>query len=123
MAKKFGKILLATAALGTAAAAAYYFMHKKDAASAETDVIDEDYDDFSDEDLDDDTEASRNYVELKPASATEAASGESAAEEDYTFEEAKPDDFTPLTETIAQKAEETVEEFLGDETTGEEKDS
>ena len=30
MAKKFGKFLLFTAAIGTAAAAAYYYLQKKD---------------------------------------------------------------------------------------------
>jgi len=122
MAKKFGKILLATAAIGSAAAAAYYFMRKKNSALSEADILDEDYDDFSDESLDEEEEASRSYVSLTP-SPTEEASKE--ADEEYSFTEAALDDlepaedFTPLTETVAQKLDETVEEFLGDETSEE----
>ena len=62
MANKFGKFLLLTAAAGAAAAGAYYYLKKKEnAVSAEYDA-DEDFDDFSDEDLD--AEPARNYVPL-----------------------------------------------------------
>jgi hypothetical protein len=62
MANKFGKFLLLTAAAGAAAAGAYYYLKKKENAfSAEYDA-DEDFDDFSDDDLD--AEPSRNYVPL-----------------------------------------------------------
>ncbi len=109
MAKKFGKILLATAAIGTAAAAAYYYFRKKDADLAASDSDDEDYDDFS-EDLDDDTDSSRTYVALNcenPQTADNKIDGDS---------------FTPLNKTISQaagaakeKAEEAVEDFFDEE--------
>ena len=107
MAKKFGKFLLLTAAVGTAAAAVYYYMQKKDSV---TDIPeDEDYDDFS-EDLNEDSESSRNYVSLNPEGKTDAP-----AEEDSE----KKDTFTPLTEQV-KKAEETVEEFFDEEDPAEE---
>ncbi len=106
MAKKFGKFLLLTAAVGTAAAAAYYYMQKKDAA---TDIPeDDDYDDFS-EDLDENTESSRNYVALNPDTKAEAL-GEDAD---------KKDTFTPLSEQI-NKTEETVEKFFDEDDPSEE---
>ena len=113
MAKKFGKILLATAAIGSAAAAAYYFMRKKNSEMTEADIIDEDYDDFSDEELDAEDEASRSYVSLTPSPAEEAS--EATPEDEYSFSEEQLDGFTPLSETINQKVDETVEEFLGEE--------
>ena len=47
MAKKFGKFLLFTAAVGTAAAAAYYCMQQKDSQLKESSDADDDYDDFT----------------------------------------------------------------------------
>ncbi len=109
MAKKFGKILLATAAIGTAAAAAYYYFRKKDADLAASDNDDEDYDDFS-EDLDDDTDSSRTYVALNRDN-TQTTEGKNEEES-----------FTPLNETISNaakavegKAEEVVEDFFDEE--------
>lgn len=111
MAKKLGKFLLFTAAVGTAAAAVYYYMQKKEAES--TVPEDEDYDDFS-EDLDEETDASRNYVPLNS--------------ENKTAEEPQTDDstFTPLeqvartAEEAAEKTEETVEEFFDEEESSDE---
>ena len=83
MAKKFGKFLLFTAAVGGAVAAAYYYFQKKDADNLASE--DEDYDDFS-EDLDDDAETGKNYVTLIPdADASTEESGEK-----------KEDTFVPL---------------------------
>lgn len=106
MAKKFGKILLFTAAIGTAAAAAYYYLRKKDAAGSAPD--DDDYDDFS-EDPDEETGLPHGYVPLTPGT-------KKAEEADKT------EDFTPLSETVAQTAEEetTVEEFFDEEDPAEE---
>lgn len=104
MAKKFGKFLLFTAAIGSAAVAAYYFLQKKNAADPMAE--DEDYDDFS-EDLDPDSEENPNYVSLTPETGSSEASGEQ-----------KENGFTPLSETISQaadNAEETVEEFFDEE--------
>ncbi len=114
MAKKFGKFLFLTAAVGTAAAAAYYYIQKKNSVADTPD--DEDYDDFS-EDLDENTEASRNYVALNPEAKTdEANTEETKTEEAKTGETAeeepeKKDTFTPLSEQVKQ-TEETVEEFF-----------
>ena len=91
MAKKFGKFLLLTAAIGSAVGAAYYYLQKKDSAD---DDFDDDFDDFSE---DSESEASRNYVSLK-------------SEEDGSF--------TPLAEQVekvSEKAEETVEEFFDED--------
>lgn len=106
MAKKFGKFLLFTAAVGTAAAAVYYYMQKKEAES--TVPEDEDYDDFS-EDLDEDTDTSRNYVPLN----SEGKAAEEPQKDDSTF--------TPLekvaktVEETAEKTEESVEEFFDED--------
>lgn len=109
MAKKFGKILFATAAIGTAAAAAYYYFKKKDADLTASNIDDEDYDDFS-EDLDDEADSSRTYVALNRENAQTT--------EDTTDK----DSFTPLHETLSkaaeateEKVEETVEDFFDEE--------
>lgn len=107
MAKKFGKLLLLTAAVGTAAAAAYYYMQKKETTIDTPD--DEDYDDFS-EDLDENAEASRNYVSLNADAKTETPAEEESGE--------KKDTFTPLTEQV-KKSEETVEEFFNEDDSAE----
>lgn len=107
MAKKFGKIMLVTAAIGAAAVAAYHYLQKKD--TADTAPEDEDYDDFS-EDLDDASDSSHTYVYLTPEARDEGKAEKEESE--------KKDGFTPLTETVAQtteKAEETVEEFFDEE--------
>ncbi len=109
MAKKFGKFLLFTAAVGTACAAAYYYMQKKDAVDLAEDA-DEDYDDFSE-----DAEATRTYVSLNRDAQAEASSEEDSADKE----------FTPLSETVSEGAAadsaEAVEEFF-DEDDGSELD-
>lgn len=111
MAKKFGKFLLFTAAVGTAAAAIHYYLQKKKSENAESE--DEDYDDFSDE--------SKSYVPLTPedgAGQSGSDSGSAPAEEQSKTEE---DSFTPLKEAVenaAEKADDTienVEEFFDEE--------
>lgn len=100
MAKKFGKFLLFTAAVGAAGAAAYYYMQKKDAALLNE--TDEDYDDFS-EDTDD--SASRTYVPLSHENAPEQEADAAPA-----ADSSKADNFfTPLSEKVSQAAE-TVKE-------------
>ena len=113
MAKKFGKLLLFSAAIGSAVAAAYYFVQKK----AGVHEMEEDYDDFSEET--DETQESRNYVSLNPDDAAENAekkSGEDAAPAEEAPEKEKA--FTPLTEQVTQASantEESVEEFFDEE--------
>lgn len=112
MAKKFGKFLLFTAAVGGAAAAVYYYFQKKDADTLASE--DEDYDDFS-EDLDDEAEPGKKYVSLTPDSEAPA---EDAKEE-------KKESFVPL-DQVAQpgdkknaesggKTEPVVEEFFDED--------
>lgn len=122
MAKKFGKILLISAAVSSVAATAvYYYLHKKehDRHSEE-----DDYDDFSEE-PGSESESSRNYVPLNtenPAnpqaaedggdgSATETVEdgndcgGESAGEEPAKEEPAKAE--SAKEESAGQDAEAT----------------
>ena len=112
MAKKFGKFLFFTAAVGAAAAAAAYYLQKKDLLNLADRFDDEDYDDFS-EDLDEESESSRNYVPLNSGSKQSNDS------------EGSTDSFTPLAEkavTIApEKAEATIEEFFDEDDSDEEK--
>lgn len=116
MAKKFGKFLFFTAAVGAAAGAVAYYLQKKDVLNMADRFGDEDYDDFS-EDLDEESENSRNYVSLNSGSKPD---GENAESED------KADNFTPLAEKATTvkpvKTEATVEEFF-DEEDAEEGDS
>lgn len=118
MAKKFGKFLLFTAAVGGAAAAVYYYLRKKD---TDSDILDdEDYDDFS-EDLDEDAEPTTNYVPLTPET------------KDSSPDTSEEDSFVPL-EQVAQNADKSgkdedgksdveVEEFFDEEDETEEEPS
>lgn len=96
MSKKFGKFLLATAAIGTVAAAAYYFMKKKNAENSFADET-ESKDSAKEETVD-----TANYVSLTPEAKEEAV-------------EKAEDTFTPLKDTVSEvseKEEEIVEEFF-----------
>lgn len=107
MAKKFKKVLFLAAVIGTAAAAAHYYLQKKDSCDAGSG--DEDYDDFSEEE--DTADCSRSYVPLN------AAKEETPAAEERESAEKKNDSFTPLKETAAQNSDpvENVEEFFDEE--------
>ena len=113
MAKKFGKLLLFSAAIGSAVAAAYYVVQKK--AGVHDVAEEDDYDDFSEE-TDEKSREARNYVPLNPDEAAEKNSQEEAAPSGEDPEKEKA--FTPLTEQVAQasaNAEESVEEFFDEE--------
>lgn len=118
MAKKFGKFLLFTATVGTAAAATYYYMQQKDSKLKESSDADDDYDDFH-EDLEESNEFSRNYVPLNTAVQTPEASAPEKA--DTTDADADASDFTPLSDQAADLSEEEdetvedVEEFFDEE--------
>lgn len=101
MANKFGKFLLFTGAVATGAAAALYYLKKKDADNAALFDDDEDYDDFS-ESYDEDLDASRNYVTLNQ-NAQEANA------------EAEGDGFVPLAEAVEAHVEDVVEEFFDED--------
>ena len=107
MAKKFGKVLLLTAA-----AAVFDFLRKKEHSLHVAD--EDDYDDFSDALEDEDT---RSYVPLNTETAQAAGTDDAPAQE-VTEEAGEKGVFTPLTEQVAQtmeKAEETVEEFFDED--------
>ena len=124
MSKKFAKLLVFSAAIGSAIGAVYYFARKKD---AERDSAEDDYDDFSEEN--EKESDSRSYVPLNPegqaegkesaAPAQEEAPADSnCAAQDTSDASAGQDGFTPLAEQVAdtaQKAEESVEEFFDEE--------
>ncbi|MCI8543623.1 MAG: hypothetical protein HFH95_09955 [Lachnospiraceae bacterium] len=126
MAKKFGKLLVFSAVIGSAIGAVCYFARKK---NAEADIAEEDYDDFS-EDEETKSDDSRSYVPLTPdaqpeTAREEAPAGEAASEESPGKEAAAAEEsgFTPLSEQVAetaQKAEETVEEFFDEEDSSDE---
>lgn len=104
MAKKFGKFLLFSAAVGAAAAGVYYYLQKKNMTEQTDEFEDEDYDDFS-EDLEDE-DVNRNYVPLP----MEKAAGDSATEETQATEA------TPATEeTSSNTSNTTIEEFFDDD--------
>ncbi len=129
MAKKFGKALLFTAAAVSAAAAFYFYLQKKEAAQEDSE--EEDYDDFSEE-PEDDTESSRSYVplnhETSAVNSDENAQNQEKVEEfpidnssdtnDSSSEKTSEDAFTPLTQQVAQAADnaaEAVEDFFDEE--------
>lgn len=99
MAKKFGKFLLLSAAVGAIAAGAYYYMHNNKDESSKDDEDFDDFDEFS-EDLDnaaDNSSGERSYVSLnldetKAESESPAATPESASKDVETVEEFFDDD-------------------------------
>lgn len=122
MAKKFGKFLMTTAALGALAAGAYYFFMRNDEFLADDFDEDDDFDDF-DEDLDDDG-ADRKYVDLdlsKTAEKAEEAVEEKADEFKEGLNAAKAEATDKIvgeakeTAETANKVEEEVEEYFDDE--------
>lgn len=70
MAKKFGKVLFLTAALGAVAGGAYYYLKSRDAFMDDDFDDDDDFDNF-DEDLDE-GDPDRNYVNLDLNKAEES---------------------------------------------------
>ncbi|MCM1123020.1 MAG: hypothetical protein NC416_10580 [Eubacterium sp.] len=118
MAKKFGKILMVTAALGAVAAGAYYCLRNKDNSVDDNFDDDDDFDNF-DDDLDEEEkaqEADRNYVDLDLEKADEFKEGLDAAKAEATDKVvgAAKEAAEAVKET-ADKAEVKVEEFFDDE--------
>ncbi len=110
MAKKFGKFLLATAAIGSAVAAACYFMQKKE--NAENSPEDEDYDDFS-EDLEEASEPETNYVPLTPGAKVKDSSEEDSGEEKKAPQPEATEETAEVTEEASEEIE--TEEFFNEE--------
>ena len=123
MSKKFGKILFLSAAAASVAAAALYFVRKREAALDEP--IEDDYDDFSIDD-EEDSDVPANYVPLNSDApeGTPADSAENPPVESAPAENAAPESnsFTPLAEQVAKAAEtaEESEEFFDEEDGSEE---
>ncbi len=123
MAKKFGRFLMVTAALGAVAAGVYYCLQNKDASV--DDDFDDDFDDF-DDDLDDEdaaSDADRNYVDLDLEKAEEFKEGLNAAKAEATDKivgEAKEaadkvGEAADKVKETAGKAAVKVEEFFDDD--------
>ena len=126
MAKKFGKFLMVTAALGAVAAGAYYYLHGKDRFADDDFDDDDDFDNFE-EDLEDDEAAKdsdRNYVDLDLEKAEEFKEGLKAAKaeaEDKIVGAAE--DAAEKLKEAADKVEVNVEEFFDDDDSDESKDA
>lgn len=116
MAKKFGKFLMTTAALGALAAGAYYYLQKKEALDNEIFDDDDDFDDF-DDDLDDEDDTERKYVDLDLSKAADTVS-EKADEFKEGIDAAKAEASEKIVgavEDAAKTTEAKVEEFFDDD--------
>lgn len=116
MAKKFGKFFMTTAALGALAAGAYYYFQKKEALDDEIFDEDDDFEDFE-EDLDEEEDAQRKYVDLQLNQDTDAAA-KKAEEFKEGLEAPKAeasDKIVGAPEDAAKTAETKVEEFFDDD--------
>lgn len=110
MAKKFGKVLLFTAAVSAAAGAALYFLKKKDAPLAPAETEDEDYDDFWEED--DLHIPDAEEEEECPAEASRETDTVASSEATVETDTMAPAESASETETVAPAE---VEEFFHDE--------
>lgn len=109
MAKKFGKLLMVTAALGAVAGGAYYYLKGRDALMDDDFDDDEDFDNF-DDDLDD-KEADRNYVDLDLGKTEEGSAKEELKEE---FKEGIQAAKAEATDKVVGSVKK-VEEFFDDD--------
>ncbi|MDE6846883.1 MAG: hypothetical protein K2J99_14135 [Lachnospiraceae bacterium] len=118
MAKKFGKFIMVTAALGAVAAGAYYYLQGKDNFVDDNFDDDDDFDNF-DDDLDDEEaaqDADRNYVDLDLEKADEFKEGLDAAKAEATDKiVGAVEETVEKVKESADKAEVKVEEFFDDE--------
>lgn len=105
MAKKFGRFLMITAALGAVAGGAYYYFKGRDALMDDDFDDDEDFDNFEDDLEDGDTD--RNYVDLD-LGKTEESGAETGFKEGIQAEKAE------ATDKVVGSVKK-VEEFFDDE--------
>ncbi len=104
MAKKFGKFLMVTAAMGAVAAGAYYYLQEKGKTVKQLLDEDDDFDDFS-EDLDEEMEE-RGYVTLTPEKVSETV--KKAAEEAKDFAQFAAGEAKEFAHGVIQGAKETI---------------
>lgn len=118
MAKKFGKFLMVTAALGAVAAGVYYCLQNKDSFVDDNFDDDDDFDNF-DDDLDDEEtaqDADRNYVDLDLEKAEDFKEGLNAVKAEATDKiVGAAKEVTDTVKEAADKAEVKVEEFFDDD--------
>ena len=118
MAKKFGKFLMVTAALGAVAAGAYYYLQGKGRFVDDDFDDDDDFDNFDDDLEDDETakDSDRNYVDLDLEKAEEFKEGLEAAKAEATDKIVGAAQGTAeKIKEAADKAEVKVEEFFDDD--------
>ena len=118
MAKKFGKFLMVTAALGAVATGVYYCLQGKDSFVDDNFDDDDDFDNF-DDDLDDEEtaqDADRNYVDLDLEKADEFKEGLNAVKAEATDKiVGAAQETAEKVKEAADKAEVKVEEFFDDD--------
>ena len=121
MAKKFGKFLLVSAAIGAVAAGAYYYLQNKNMVPNDEFDDDDDFDDFS-EDLDNESSDSteRSYVSLNFDTA-EDLDDDDFSDEDTEDTATKDTDKDTAKEALsnlekaAESAKAEVEEFFDED--------
>ena len=118
MAKKFGKFLMVTAAIGAVAAGAYYFLQGKDRFVDDDFDDDDDFDNFDDDWEEDEAEkdSDRNYVDLDLDKAEDFKEGLEAAKAEATDKiVGAAKETADKVKKEADKAEVKVEEFFDDD--------
>ncbi len=116
MAKKFGKLLLVTAALSAVAGGAYYYLKGRDSLMDDEFLDDEDFDNF-DEDLNE-SDSDRNYVDLDLGKAEENDSKEELKELKEEVKEEFQEGIQAAKAEATDKivgSEKKVEEFFDDD--------
>ncbi|MCI9347265.1 MAG: hypothetical protein HFI56_13615 [Lachnospiraceae bacterium] len=113
MAKKFGKLLMVTAALGAVAGGVYYYLKGRDTLLDDDFDDDEDFDNF-DDDLDE-SDADRNYVDLDLGKTEESSAPAELKEE---FKEGIQAAKTEATDKVVGSVKKVEEFFDDDESDG-----
>lgn len=111
MAKKFGRLLMVTAALSAVAGGVYYYLKGRDALM-DDDFDDDDFDNF-DDDLDE-SETDRNYVDLDLNKAENSAKEEVKEELKEDFKEGIQAAKAEATDKVVGSVKK-VEEFFDDD--------
>ncbi len=113
MAKKFGKLLMVTAALGAVAGGVYYYLKGRDTLLDDDFDDDEDFDNF-DDDLDE-SDADRNYVDLDLGKTEESSAPAELKEE---FKEGIQAAKAEATDKVVGSVKKVEEFFDDDESDG-----